>query len=247
MSFKDHFSGHAENYARYRPGYPAELYQALADLCLRRELAWDCACGNGQASLPLTQHFDRVVGTDASQRQIESAPETAGVEFRTAAAEASGFEDSSVDLVTVAQALHWFDTTRFYRELDRTLRPGGIAAAWAYPLCRISDKVDALLDYLYEDLTGSYWPPERRHIEDGYASLDYPQPRLAMEEFAMRASWSAEDALGYLGTWSAVQRYTNDTGENPIDEIAGNLRHVWGASHREVVWPLTLLVWQKPS
>ena len=241
MNFKDHFSGHATDYARFRPGYPVGLFDAIAGLCLEHRLAWDCACGNGQATAGLAERFDRVVATDASPQQIESAVPIRGVEFRVAPAEHSGLPERSVDLVVVAQALHWFDTSRFYAEANRVLKPAGVLCVFAYEVCRVAAEVDAIIDRLYRDLAGPYWPPERRHFDSGYETLSFPEPRLALPPFDMRAQWTADEMLGYLGTWSAVRRMHSETGRDPVSELEPDFRAAWREKRREVRWPLVVL------
>ncbi len=244
MAFKDHFSGHAADYARYRPGYPDSLFQHLAGLAPDRVLAWDCATGNGQAAAGLARHFERVIATDASAEQIASAAALDGVEFRVAPAESSGLETASADLVTVGQSLHWFDVAAFYAESERVLKPNGVLAAWCYELCTVTRAVDAVVARLYDDIVGPFWPPERRLIEAGYATLGFPEPRLDLPAIAMERDWQAADMLGYLATWSAVQRYQDANGDNPLEQIRPALTEAWGPRSRRVTWPLTLLVWR---
>ncbi len=202
MNFKDHFSRQAEQYTQYRPHYPAELFRFLAGVPARTERAWDCGTGNGQAAVELAKYFDEVIATDPSARQIEHAVEHPRVSYLVAPAEQAPLADSSVDLVTVAQALHWFDHPRFYGEVRRVLRPDGAIAAWCYALASITPEVDAVVWHLYSDLLGTYWPPERQMTMDGYATIPFPFAELPDPKIAMTAEWSLDDLLGYLGTWS---------------------------------------------
>ena len=173
-SFKDHFSAHASAYARYRPRYPEALFAYLASLCPAHDLAWDCATGNGQAARSLTEHFARVVATDASADQLAHAAPHEQITYHVAPAAQSPLASHSADLVTVAQALHWLDLDAFYAEVRRVLKPGGVLAVWTYGLLRINPAVDAVIQRLYTDIVGAYWPPERRHVEDGYRALAFP-------------------------------------------------------------------------
>ncbi|HEY9422785.1 MAG TPA: class I SAM-dependent methyltransferase [Thermoanaerobaculia bacterium] len=166
MSFKDHFSGHASSYASFRPRYTPEIFEFVSFLPKRRSLAWDCATGNGQAAVDLAERFERVVATDASEEQIALATPHPKVEYRLALAEDSGLESGSVDLLTVATAVHWFDFDRFYAEAERVLAPGGAIAVWAYDLARISPALDRIIDRLARGIVGSYWPPERAKLID---------------------------------------------------------------------------------
>jgi len=239
--FKDHFSAQSAGYARHRPHYPAELFEFLAGLG-GRQLAWDCATGNGQAAIALARHFDRVIATDASSAQIDAAIAHPGVSYRVATAEASGLEADSVDLVAVGQALHWFDTARFFAEASRVLVAGGCVAAWCYELCTVSPACDAVVDHLYTDITGPFWQPERRLIDERYAGIDFPGTAIEVPAFEMNSQWAADDMLGYLRTWSACQHYRRQHGHDPVELIEDELRTVWGRDSRTVRWPLTVRV-----
>lgn len=171
MTFKDHFSGHAAAYASSRPGYPRDLVAAVARLPRAHHLALDCGTGNGQAALGLAQLFERVVATDPSASQLSHATPHPRVEYRVAPAEASGMPDGSVDLVTAAQAFHWFDFERFFAEVERVLAPGGAVALWTYNLARVDPGVDAQMDHLAYEVAGPWWPPERRWVNEEYLSL----------------------------------------------------------------------------
>lgn len=244
MSFKDHFSGHADDYTRYRPTYPAELFAWLAQQVPAHVLAWDCATGNGQAALGLAAHFEAVIATDASANQITSATAHPCVRYAVAPAEGSGIAAHSVDLITVGQALHWFDFPRFYAEAARVLKPKGVLAAWSYGLMQVSPAVDAAVWRLYEPIVGPCWPPERRYVEEQYRTLPFPLEEIAAPAFAMAAEWTLAQLTGYLGTWSAVQRYRQERGADPLALIADELAAAWGAAEtlRHVRWPLFMRV-----
>jgi SAM-dependent methyltransferase len=243
VSFKDHFSGHAADYSRFRPEYPAALFAWLAAQTPARNRAWDCATGNGQAACALAPHFREVVATDASAQQLENARRCDGVRYAVAPAEASGLADHSVDLVTVAQALHWFDLDRFYAETRRVLRPGGVVAVWNYNLFRLDPAVDAIVDHFYAVTVGPYWPPERRLVENGYRELPFPFTVITAPPFEMASRWSLEHLFGYLGTWSSVRRYMEAHSSDPVAALRGDLSAAWGdAGEREVRWPLALRV-----
>jgi SAM-dependent methyltransferase len=241
-SFKDLFSGHSDAYAAYRPTYPQELFSFLADCCSRHELAWDCATGNGQAAHALAAHFERIVASDASEAQISEARRHPRISYRVAAAEASGLDIGSVDLITVAQALHWFDITGFQDEAQRVLAPGGVLAIWSYGRCSINPQIDVLINELYADIVGPYWLPERKLVEEGYRSVELPMPLITAPDFSMKIRWSADEMLGYLRTWSASQRYMKDRASDPVLRIEGGLREAWGSSSQEVSWPLNIKI-----
>ena len=152
--FKGHFSGHAVEYAKFRPHYPDELFEYLALISPRHELAWDCATGNGPAAVGLARHFDSVIATDASAQQIASAELNDRISYRVAPAEASGIDSASVDLILVAQALHWFDIDRFFTEAKRVLKENGALAISSYNVLEIAPEIDAIIWEFYRETTG---------------------------------------------------------------------------------------------
>lgn len=242
-SFADHFSALARRYAEFRPKYPAELFDFLATQVPREATVWDCAAGNGQATLDLAKRFERVFGTDASAEQIASAPAVPSIEWRVAPADHSGFPEASVDLVTVAQAIHWFPFDRFYAEVRRVLTPGGLLAVWAYGACRVdAPAVQELITEYYESIVGSFWPPERRFVEEGYRTIPFPFAELECPPISMQADWKLDELLGYFGTWSATHRYRKATDLDPLEPLRASLLPHWGdpAQARRIVWPLAL-------
>jgi SAM-dependent methyltransferase len=242
VSFKDHFSGHAESYASFRPGYSPEVFDFVASLPRRREVAWDCATGNGQAAVDLAERFARVIATDASERQLALATPHPRVEYRLATAEDSGLASGSVDLVAVAAAVHWFDFDRFYAEVERVLAPGGALAVWAYDLVRIAPELDGLVERLAHDVAGAYWPPERRWVDEGYRTLPFPFAEVAVPPLWLEERWSLGRFLQYLGTWSATTRYLQATGRDPRELIRRQLEEAWGDPDqpRTIRWPLMM-------
>jgi SAM-dependent methyltransferase len=239
VNFKDHFSKQAANYAKFRPRYPQELFRYLARIAPARELAWDCATGNGQAAVALAEVFDRVIATDASEKQIKNAEPHPRVEYCVAPAEKSGISPGTIDLVTVAQALHWFDLDRFYTEIRRVLKPKGVVAAWAYKLATVSPKIDAVVNHYYAEVVRPYWPAERVLVEK-FEELPFVFHEIAAPRFEMVADWKVEPMVGYLRTWSATQRFMAEEKRDPLEEIEGELRSVWGPRSRRVVWPVSV-------
>lgn len=242
-TFSDHFSGQAGAYAAHRPSYPPGMVQHLASLCAGRDLAWDAGTGSGQAAVLLGDHFQRVLATDASAEQIRHAQAHARVEYRVAMADQSGLPDQSADLVTVAQALHWFDLPRFYAEVRRVLRSGGIVAAWCYGNPTIDPEVDPVVERFYTERVGRYWPPERRHVEAGYRDLPFPFEELPAADTALEAMLTREEFLGYVATWSAVAAARRTEGADPMLGFERELVGAWpDGGPRRVSWPLALRV-----
>jgi SAM-dependent methyltransferase len=242
--FKDHFSALSTGYSRFRPGYSSDLFDYLSSLTPTHKLAWDCATGTGQSACSLAEHFDMVIATDASPQQIEQAQKHPSVEYRVATAENSGMEAGSVDLITVAQALHWFEIPRFMHEAQRVLRSRGIIAVWTYNLFRITPEIDAIVDDLYWNILDGFWAPERKMVENGYIDLNMPFLELDPPRFGMKARWPLEQMLGYLGTWSAIGKYRQIEKKDPLLDVAARLQRLWGdvATEKEILWPLSLRV-----
>ena len=242
--FKDHFSGHAADYSRYRPGaYPPAMFKALAALAPDRECVWDCATGNGQAALGLAEHFQRVEATDASDKQIAAAVAHPKIHYMVAPADASGLPDKSVALVTVAQALHWFDLPRFYAEVRRVAKPEAVLACSCYMRCTVDPGVDTITEHLYNGILGdAYWPPERKHVERAYADLPFPFTEIELPRFQMEVQWTLEGYVGYLRSWSATQNYLKKNGKDPVALVGEELMRAWGdpEASRPVLWPMTI-------
>lgn len=240
----DHFGKVAASYAMHRPAYPQALFDWLAAQCPAHELAWDCGAGSGQASVALVQYFDKVLATDLSAAQLEHATPHPKVSYRVALAEASGLPPASADLVTVAQALHWFDHEKFYAEVRRVLKPTGLIAAWSYGMIAIDHaQANAVLQHFYHQVIGPYWPAERHHVETGYRELPFPFERVATPELYMQVDWPLEHLLGYLRSWSACARYQELRGSDPVDQLGLQLQPFWSEARttHTVRWPLALL------
>lgn len=241
--FHDHFSALADGYARHRPTYPPALFDWLAALPAARRHAWDCGTGSGQAARELAARFERVTATDASPEQLAQAAPDARIEYRVATAEEPGLEAGSVDLATVAQAVHWFDLERFWPAVERVLAPGGAVAVWTYDLFSVSPEVDAVVRRLYRDVVGAYWPPERKIVETGYRELRFPFAEVAVPPLAMEADWRLAEVEGYLRTWSASKRWSRaHGGRDAVAEVAADLEAAWGEREaaRTVRWPLAV-------
>lgn len=242
--FEDQFSRQASEYARYRPGYPDELFEWLSGVAPGNRLAWDCGTGNGQAAIGLANRFEQVIATDASSVQIAHAKEHPRVSYRVAPAEDSGIPSGTVDLVTVAQAAHWFEFDRFYAEVGRVLRPGGVIAVWTYNVTHVTPEIDALIGQIYFEILGPYWSPRIEYVNSLYRTLPFPFEEIEAPQFELTAFWRQEDLIGYISSWSATQRYMAEQGIHPIEEIRGELDRAWGnpTDMRRVLWPLSMRV-----
>lgn len=239
----DHFSGVAAGYSVFRPRYPDELFDYVASISPRRRLVWDVGAGTGQATVALAERFDHVVGTDVSAEQIARAPAHPKIEWHVSPAEsASMLASSSVDLVTIAQALHWFDHARFYAEVRRVAAPDAAIAAWTYSSARMDGDVGAILHrYMSQDV-GAYWPPERKFVDNEYRDIPFPFERLAVPPMTLEYEWTLEQIVGYLRTMSATDRYVRQNGTDPVAPVEAELKAVWGTSPtRQITWPLVVL------
>jgi len=237
------FGARAEAYASFRPHYPDDLFAWLAAQCPERQRALDIACGNGQASRPLLGHFTQVLACDASVEQLLANPNSQGLALFVAEAQAQPLASNSLDLIVVAQALHWFATPAFFTEVSRLLKPGAVFCAWCYSLMRIDSELDALIDDFYAQTLNGYWPQGRASVDAGYRDIHHPFKPLSVPPFAIEVSWSLEQLLGYLRTWSAVQRYEQQNGVDPLLHLAPKLRQAWGDAKqpRFVRWTLHFL------
>jgi ubiquinone/menaquinone biosynthesis C-methylase UbiE len=240
----DHFTPLAGQYAAFRPSYPDELFYWLASITPQHTLAWDCGAGSGQATAALASRFDHVLGTDISAAQLSSATECPNIEYRVTSAEASGLHDHSADLVTVAQALHWFDLPAFYAEVQRVLKPQGVIAAWGYNRFLIGDPaLQELIDYFYVETVGPYWPAERVHVENEYRHLQFPFTRIQTPRFSLHKEWSREHLMGYLRSWSAAGRFQAANGYDPVDALEKEISRHWPEGKIYwIEWPMFLHV-----
>jgi ubiquinone/menaquinone biosynthesis C-methylase UbiE len=223
------------------------LFNYLSSITKDHNLAWDCATGSGQSAIRLAQHFNKVIATDASETQIKHTQKQEGISYSVARAENSGIKARSLDLITVAQALHWFDITAFTSEVDRTLKEGGILAVWSYNLLTLQADIDEQVNYLYSKVLNKYWPAERRLVEQGYKTINFPYDELTTPRFSMSLNWSFAQLINYLSTWSAVKIYLSENKSNPIEIVQNKMLKLWGNPDTELTvnWPLTVRVWQK--
>lgn len=243
--FKDHFSGHAAEYSEFRPTYPKELFAFLASVAPGHDLAWDCGTGNGQAAIGLAEHFTKVFATDPSTEQLKHAQRHPRIEYVVAPAERCPLPDGSVDLVTVAQALHWFDLDRFYAEVRRVSRPAGLLAATCYYAPSVTPDIDVVL-HRWEDFIRPYWTTERAWVDAGYRTIPFPFPELPTPPFEVTARSSLPQFLGYLGTWSATRAFVKAHQRDPLEPFRPEFAAAWGdpTTPRTVRWEFNVRLGQ---
>jgi SAM-dependent methyltransferase len=241
LSFADHFSTIAKQYARYRPHYPDALVDILAEHCAAHELAWDAGCGNGQLTAMLARRFTKVIGTEPSKAQLDEAEQHPRVEYMLAKAELPMLPPRSVDLAVAAQAAHWFHWTRYVSEVDRVTKPGAVVALVSYGIMQADGEAGELLARYYRDDAGPYWPPGRAHVENGYRDLVWPWTEIAAPAVDMTVEWTREEMLGYVATWSATVKMIDSVGPAPYQRLADALARVWPDGERRTIrWPLAL-------
>jgi SAM-dependent methyltransferase len=236
----DRFSTQSADYARYRIDYPAALYDWLLPQVESRERAWDCATGNGQVAVVLADSFVRVDATDLSEKQLAQATPRANVHYQQATAEHTLFPAQRFDLITVAQAVHWFDHAAYHAEVRRVARPGAVLAEWGYNLARTdSAALNAALDRFHDDTSAPYWDANRQHITTEYAHIPFPFADVQRAQFTETRQWTVADMLGYLGTWSAAANYARQhAGADLTALVAEELRQLWGPGPREITFPV---------
>lgn len=239
----DHFSGHSAVYAQFRPHYPDALYEFIYSLVPAFGQAWDCGTGNGQVAVRLAERFNYVYANDISRQQLSEAPRKKNIAYTQSPAEKADIPENSIHLVTVAQALHWFDISAFYQKVQYVCLPGAIIAEWGYELMKISPEIDQLIDQFYRNIVGPYWPPERKHIENKYSTLPFPFKKIATPDFHIEVEWDLHHLTGYLNSWSSVQGYYKIQGKNPVKLIYEQLSELQ-APHdiMKVVFPIFLRV-----
>lgn len=242
---KDNFSKDSDNYSRYRPDYPEELFRYIFSKVQNHDYAWDCATGNGQVALKLAEKFLKIDATDLSEAQIKQAMNKNNVNYSVQVAEHTNFKDNAFDLVTVGQALHWFDFDRFFNEVKRVLKPEGLFVAFGYGLNSVNEEIDSITRRFYFDIIGQYWDEERKYIDDQYSSIEFPFEKLEKRNFINILQWDVEHYLGYLNTWSAVKHFQGKNSFNPVNEIETELKDTWGSLVREVTFPIFLVSGEK--
>jgi len=245
-NFKDLFSLQADDYLKFRPTYPQKLFEYLSSLTPSHDIAWDVGTGNGQAVLELAKTFNQVIATDPSKQQLSRAPHHPKVKYKENKAEASPLANDSADLITAAQAFHWFTHEIFFKEVKRVAKQDSILAIWCYELATITPEIDKVVEYYYRQVVGDFWEPERKYVETGYKTIQIPFDELSAPDFQMEAHWSLDHLLGYLNTWSATQKAVKKRmNDHPLSQIRDSLTKAWGSSlTRSVVWPLSIRIFR---
>ena len=227
--FKDLFSQVSTDYAKYRPKYPEDLFKFLASLTHEHDLCWDCATGNGQAAVSIAKYYSKVIATDASKEQISNAARGENIEYIVANASERILEGKSVDIVTIATAIHWFNPLdEFYNEVRRVLKPGGIIACWSYYYWQITPKIDEIINPFGEDIVARFGAPELQLPKNDYKDLSFPFQEISAPEFYCEMDWNMEQWLGYMYSWSHIQTCIKQTGKDPIENILPKLTEAWG-------------------
>lgn len=242
---KDNFSAQASDYAKFRPHYPDEMLHYIIGSVSQKGVALDVATGNGQIAAALASYFSKVYATDISEKQLLHATASPNIYYSVGTAEEIAFGDHSFDLVTVGQAIHWFNFDVFYKEVDRVLRDDGLFAVLGYGFMSVNEEVDRVLAYLYKDVLGAYWDAERKYVDENYQTIPFPFQEMTVKKFENRFVWHLNEVLGYLNTWSAIQHYIKENGQNPIDIVQSDLQKLWSSGGEEVVFPLLLRMGRK--
>lgn len=230
---KDNFSAQSSLYATFRPTYPRELYDFLLLLTNTKQMAWDCGSGNGQVARELSKYFDKVFATDISEQQLKQAYKSDNIFYSLSPAEKTSFASDSFDLITVAQAIHWFNFDAFYGEVKRTIKPGGILAVIGYGLFTMNEATDKVVNYFYEHIINDYWDAERKYIDEHYTTIPFPFQEIKSPEVFIQFEWTLEQLTGYLNTWSAVQHYIKAHNTNPVDIIYPELQKLFAVNKKQ--------------
>ena len=227
MFMKDNFSIQSDQYLKFRPTYPNELYDFILALVKTKNTAWDCGTGNGQVAAELSKHFTKVYATDISEKQIKSAIRKDNIFYKVECAERTSFRENTFDLITVAQAVHWFNFNDFYHEVKRTINPNGIIAVIGYGLIETDKEANQIISHFYKTILGKFWDKERKYIDENYQTIPFPFNEIESPILFNNFEWTFEQLTGYFETWSAVRHYIKAKKENPIDLIQKDLKETW--------------------
>ncbi len=239
---KDNFSTVAQPYAKYRPDYPLEMVDFVVSQVGCRDMALDVGTGNGQVAEKLARHFRSVYATDISAKQLANAVHRDNVYYSVSAAEKTVFRDGIFNLITVAQAIHWFDFEEFYTEVRRIAARDGVLAVMGYGLLRSNPESDAIIHKYHYDILGNYWDSERHYLDQEYSTIPFPFEEVTAPKFFNKMIWDFEQLAGYFDTWSAASHYKKQHGSDPFDLVRDELRLSWERNNGEVNVPMLLRV-----
>lgn len=237
----DHFSQQAKLYAKYRPSYPEKLYDFILSHLNRKHRAWDCGTGSGQVASYLADHFEVVYASDISKKQMAHAPQKPNIEYYNVPAEKTGFARDSFDLITVAQAIHWFDFSGFYREVQRTAKPNALLAVIGYGFVRVDEQINPTIDTFYKDMFSTYFSQNRAWLDQQYQTIPFPFDEIPSPFFEITLRWNTDDLEGYFNTWSTVQKFKTEKKVNPADSVMKSIRARWPEHElHEISFPVFL-------
>jgi ubiquinone/menaquinone biosynthesis C-methylase UbiE len=242
MKAKDLFSGNASDYATFRPDYPAALFEFIFNQVKEFDTAWDCGTGNGQAAKVLAEKFNAVHATDISDKQMANGFQAPNIFYSVSPAEKTLFSDQQFDLITVAQAAHWFKLDGFYKEVKRVAKPNAVIALWGYGLLSINPNFDVALTEFYKNVIGPYWDPERKLIDQQYQTIPFPFAEIKAPNFHFAKQWDLAQLEGYLTTWSAVQKFIKANGTNPVTTFIESTKSLLSNKLVEVSFPLFMRI-----
>ncbi len=235
----DSFSTGGKDYAIFRPESPKEIFDFLYGHVDGFDAAWDCGTGNGQVAAELARRFNIVYGTDISDDQLTHAQQKDNIIYRKERVEQTSFPEHYFDLITGAQAVHWFDFDPFYAEVQRVAKPGALVAFWTYSMLKLTPAVNTVIDHFYLDITHTYWDKERDYVDAQYKTIPFPFKEIVAPDIQIVKSYSIEQLIGYLRTWSGVRHYIRREQKDPTDLILADLKKAWGPDEKlEVRWPV---------
>ncbi|XP_050228669.1 uncharacterized protein LOC126677891 [Mercurialis annua] len=253
------FIKQAKQYAEGRPSYPQDLFQFIASNTPIRDLAWDVGTGSAQAAQSLARMYKNVIATDTSLKQLEFAPKISNVRYQCTppVIPMNQFEElisseSSVDLVTVAQALHWFELPTFYEQVKWVLKkPHGVIAAWCYTVPEVNDSVDSVFKPFYTVDSNPYWDSGRKWVDDKYTNIEFPfEPVDGFDDtgpvkFVTEKMMKLDEYFTYLKSWSAYQTAKEKGVDLLSDEVTQKFKNAWiedGQDKKVVKFPVHLRI-----
>jgi len=244
--FIDNFSTQSKEYSFSRPTYPESLFEFLSKVTPQKNLAWDCATGNGQAAIGLSKYFKKVIASDASKNQIRHGFQIENIDYKLFPAENAELDNDSVDIVTVAQTLHWFDFDKFYYNVKRVGKKDGVVAVWSYDMHKINPQIDKFTDRLDVDgeILGSYWNKEIKYVKEKYKTILFRFKEISVPAFKTTLYWNLHQLWNYMQTWSSVKKYYSENKSDPLDLVKSEMKNLWGdeLDKREVTWNINIRV-----